>query len=170
MRLAADEVDGALVALPISGKGLRIDVFAEDRLVLVVPASHPLAARASVTCAECADEPFVMFERGSGVRALLEERLGERFDALNIRLELTSNDSLLRCVEEGIGITFLPERVAEKWLVTSPIVALALTDVDLSRKLAFVVQESRPLSNALAAFSSWVKDAFRTPLQGDSGA
>lgn len=160
MRLAADEVDGALVALPITGKGLRIDVFDEDRLVLVVPDVHPLAARASLTFTACADEPFVMFERGSGVRALLEERLGERFHALDIRLELTSNDSLLRCVEEKIGITFLPERVAAKWLVTSPVVAIAVSDVDLSRKLAFVVQESRPPSTALAAFSSWVNDAF----------
>ena len=160
MRLAADEVDGALVALPISGKGLRIDVFAEDRLVLVVPQVHPLAARTSIDYDECADESFVVFERGSGVRALLEERLGERFDALDIRLELSSNDSLLRCVEEGIGITFLPERVAEKWIDISPIVAIEVSDIDLSRKLAFVVQESRPLSNALAAFSAWVHDAF----------
>ena len=160
MRLAADEVDGALVALPISGKGLRIDAFAEDRLVLIVPQVHPLAPRASIAYDECASESFVMFERGSGVRALLEDRLGERFDALDIRLELTSNDSLLRCVEEGIGLTFLPERVAEKWLDILPIATIEVSDVDLSRKLALVVPEGRPPSSALTAFSSWVHGAF----------
>lgn len=160
MRLAADEVDGALVALPISGKGLRVDVFSEDRLVLVVPDSHPLARRDGVAFSDCAEEAFVMFERGSGVRAILEERLGERFDALNIRLELTSNDALLRCVEERIGITFLPERVAEKWLGSTSISTVTISDVDLTRKLAFAVPGNRSHSNALATFELWLHNAF----------
>lgn len=156
-RMASEEVDGALVALPVSGKALRTEVFAEDRLVLVVPAAHRFAERGSLPFAECTGEAFVMFDRGSGVRALLEERLGERFDALDIRLELTSNDALVRCVEEGIGLTFLPERVAAKWLATSAIATVGISDVDLTRKLAFVVSGNRAPSSALEAFTSWLK-------------
>lgn len=169
MRLAADEVDGALVALPISGKALRVDVFSADRLVLVVPNCHPLSQRDAVTFSDCADEAFVMFERGSGVRAILEERLGERFDALNIRLELTSNDALLRCVEEGIGVTFLPERVAGKWLASAPISTVTISDVDFTRKLAFVVPENRSQSSALATFEAWLQSAFTVGNDGADG-
>ncbi|GAC1413564.1 MAG: selenium metabolism-associated LysR family transcriptional regulator [Candidatus Velthaea sp.] len=155
-RLAADEVDAALVALPIAGKGLRIDVFDEDRLVLVVPAAHPLAAAGTADFASFAGEPFVIFERGSGVRSLLEDRLGERFSALDVRLELSSNDALIRCVEAGLGLTLLPERVALKWTDAAPIALVAVADIDLTRQLALVIPDSRTPSDALAAFESWI--------------
>ncbi len=159
-RLAGDEVDAALVALPINGKGFRVEVFAEDRLVLVVPASHALATRGTTEFADIANEAFVMFNRGSGVRALLEERLGERFPALDVRLELSSNDALIRCVEAGLGLTMLPTRVAEKWASVAPIALVAIGDVDLTRKLALVVPDNRPTSEALATFEMWLARKF----------
>ncbi|GAC1313126.1 MAG: selenium metabolism-associated LysR family transcriptional regulator [Vulcanimicrobiaceae bacterium] len=159
-RLVGDEVDAALVALPIGGKGYRIDVFAEDRLVLVVPNAHPLAASDSTDFESFASEPFVTFERGSGVRALLEERLGERFATLDVRLELSSNDALVRCVEVGLGLTLLPERVALKWSTVSPIALVAVADVDLRRELALVIPENRAKIEALVTFESWLRRRF----------
>jgi DNA-binding transcriptional LysR family regulator len=89
------------------------------------------------------------------VRAILEEPLGARYDALDVRLELAS-DALMRCVEEGMGITFLPERVAEKWVRSEPIATVGIADLDLTRELAFVVAESRARSNALVTFDAWL--------------
>jgi LysR family transcriptional regulator, transcriptional activator of the cysJI operon len=162
MRLAGGEVDAALVALPIAGKGVNADVFERDDLVLVVPASHHLANRDAIAFDECASEAFVVFARGSGVRALLEERLGERFDALDVRLELSSNDALLRCVEAGIGATFLPQRVAAKWVASAPIALVRIADVDLVRELALAFPETGTHSLALATFRDWLMDTFRT--------
>jgi DNA-binding transcriptional LysR family regulator len=162
MRLAAGEVDAALVALPISGKDVNADVFERDDLVLVVPANHHLASREAIAFDECASEAFVVFGRGSGVRALLEERLAERFDGLDVRLELESNDALLRCVEAGIGATFLPQRVAAKWVCSAPIALVRITDVDLSRELALAVPQGRAHSLALATFRAWLMNAFGT--------
>ena len=163
MHLAADDIDGALVALPIGGKSLRVSPLVNDRLALVVPAAHPLATRASIPFRACASEAFVMFESGSGVRAILEERLGERFDALDVRLELTSNDALIRCVEAGIGLTFLPERVAMKWIPNTPIAMIGIDDVDLTRTLAFVATEGRAPSAALATFETWLQENVTVP-------
>lgn len=164
-RLAGDEVDAALVALPITGKNLRVNAFDEDRLVLVVPSSHHLASHTTTTYAGFAAEPFVFFDRGSGVRALLEERLGERFATLDIRLELSSNDALVRSVEAGLGLTFLPERVAAKWASVAPIALVAVTDVDLRRELALVIPDNRATSDALVTFETWLKRSF--PLGDD---
>lgn len=167
-RLAGDEVDAALVALPITGKGFRIDVFAEDRLVLVVPKAHPLATVGTSDFANFANEPFVIFDRGSGVRALLEERLGERFAMLDVRLELSSNDALIRCVEAGLGITLLPERVAAKWATVAPISLVAVGDVDLGRELALIIPDSRAKLEALTTFETWLKRRFPpAPETGD---
>lgn len=169
-RLAGEEVDAALVALPINGKGLRIVVFARDRLVLVVRNTHALAKAITTNFASFANEPFVVFERGSGVRALLEERLGERFASLDVRLELSSNDALIRCVEAGLGVTLLPERVAERWATIAPIALVRVDDVDFTRDLALAIPDARPTSEALGTFEAWVTHRFEHDAPIDSSS
>jgi DNA-binding transcriptional LysR family regulator len=44
---------------------------AEDQLVVVIPADHPLAKRSAIRPAELASEPFIL--SGGGSRQLIEE-------------------------------------------------------------------------------------------------
>ena len=155
------EVDFGLVALPLGIKGLEIRPFATDDLVVVIAKEHALASCETLEFADIAKEPFVSFERGSGVRALLEERLGERFAALDMRMQLNSNDALLSCVELGIGFTFLPIRTAERWSRCGAVAALPVRGVDLRRELALVVREDRARSLAAATFIGWLDENYR---------
>lgn len=81
---------------------------------LPVPADHRLAHAGSVPFEQIAAEPFVLFEEGSGVRALVEERVVGH-PALDVRLVLPSNDGLVACVESRIGLAFIPLRCALGW-------------------------------------------------------
>lgn len=159
--IAGDEVDLALVAMPLGLKGLEIHPFATDELVAAIPIAHVYAGRESISLDEVEGVPCVTFEKGSGVRALLEERLGERFEHLDIRMELNSNDALLSCVERGIGITFLPRRTAERWQRCSAIATVPISGVDLRRELALVVRKERSRSAAANAFIAWLEDYAR---------
>jgi len=159
--LANDEVDLGLVAMPLGIKGLDIYPFATDDLVVVLPASHPLAGRSSLTLADIQNEPIVSFERGSGVRALLEERLGSRFAEFNVRMELNSNDALLSCVERGLGLTFLPHRTAHRWERCGTIATATLAGVDLRRELALVIRRERTASQAATLFIAWLNEQYR---------
>lgn len=161
--LAEDEADAALVAMPFSGKGLESHPFARDRLLLIVPAAHPLSDRPSVRFEEVEESPFVMFEQGAGTRGLLEERLGRRFSELDVRLSLNSNDALIAAVVEGLGFTFLPERSAAVWQKLGTVRALKVEDVDLSRDLALVMRSGLVHSSATVAFAEYVRglSAFR---------
>ena len=155
-RLAADDVDIALVALPFGRKGLEIHPFGRDRLLLVVPREHPLGERTHVLFEEIASERFVIFEEGAGTRSLLEERLGTRFSELDIRLALNSNDALVESVLAGLGVTFLPERVARRWESLSVLHAVELEDLDLTRTLAAVLREGVLHSQATQRFLDFV--------------
>jgi DNA-binding transcriptional LysR family regulator len=157
LAIAADEADVALVALPFGGKGLDIVVFAHDRLVVVVPREHRLAEQGAVTFDEIADEPFVLFEDGSGTRSLLEERLGRRYGDLNVRLALNSNDALVTAVEAGLGITLLPKLSAHRWVKLGTVTALELVDVDTERQLAVVSRAGISLSSATTVFLDFVR-------------
>lgn len=154
--LAHDDVEVAVVALPMAMRGLEAAPFGADELVAVVSAQHPLATRGEVTIAELADEPLISFERGSGVRALLEERLGERYAALTVRVELNSNDALLSFVERDLGFAFLPQKIAERWARCGGVAAVRISDADLRRELAVVVRRDRGRSRAVETFVDWM--------------
>ena len=159
--LSNDEVDLGLVAMPLGIKGLDIYPFATDDLVVVLPATHPLAGRTTLTIADILSEPIVSFERGSGVRAVLEERLGARFAEFNLRMELNSNDALLSCVERGLAITFLPHRTAQRWSACGTVATATLSGIDLRRELALVARRERIRSQAAEVFVTWLNEHFR---------
>lgn len=156
--LANDDVDLAVVALPLGMRGLEVHPFAQDELVAVVSPNSPLAEYDELTVTALELLPFVCFERGSGVRALLEERLGERFGRLDIRMELNSNDALVACVERDIGFAVLPRRTAERWARCGAVALARITDVDLTRQLALVVRSERARSLAAATFIAWLNE------------
>lgn len=54
------EVDLAVVALPIVGKGLEVEPLFSEELYLVVPPGHPLAEAEEVTAGVVGGYPFVM--------------------------------------------------------------------------------------------------------------
>lgn len=166
--LAGDEVDLALVALPLGVRGLDVHTFGRDELVAVLAPNGPLALQREVPIAALESVPFVCFEQGSGVRALLEERLGDRFGRLKIKMELNSNDALISCVERDIGFAFLPERTARRWARYGVVDIVRVTDVDLTRDLALVVRRERTRSLAASTFIDWFK-TYRIEDERDHG-
>lgn len=155
------EVDFGLVAMPLGIKGIEIHPFANDDLVAVFAKDHPLAARSELDFRDLEGLPFVSFEPGSGVRALLEQRLGDRFARLEIRMQLNSNDALLSCVELGIGFTFIPVRTARRWIRAGAVAAMPVHGIDLRRELALVVRADRVRSRAASTFIDWLNEAYR---------
>lgn len=99
---------------------------AEDRLVLVVPRGHALAAAKTLTAADLAAHPFVLREAGSGTRSAFEAVLaaeGSAPDALTVSLELPSNEAVLAAVEAGAGLSVLSEAVVADRLAAGALVA-----------------------------------------------
>ncbi len=83
--------------------------YSTDRLVLIVPSDHRLAARASVNFAEALDDDVVSMPHGTSISKLCRagaERYGRR---LRVRIEVTSFEGVRNMVSAGLGIGVLPE-------------------------------------------------------------
>src|SRR5215211_765969 len=88
-----------------------------DELVLVVPKGHPWWAKDRVRLREFLGQPLVQRERGSGSRRCLEralERHRVTVSALNVVLELGSNEAVKEAVLQGVGVAVLSRRAVEK--------------------------------------------------------
>lgn len=140
-------------SLPNSdAKTLIAEKVAEDRLALVVSASHPWAQKDAPAKPDLATASWVVREGGSGTRAILNRYLatqGVDISTITIVLELPSNEAVLSAVSAGSGITILSESVCADSVETGRIARLK---ADLERRPFYVVQHAdRYRSRAVTA-------------------
>ncbi len=77
----------------------------------VAPTEHPLARAPEISIQELTDQPFILTERGMSYRRLMDERLAELSLEIHPILELGSAKLICSLVEQGAGISFLPDYV-----------------------------------------------------------
>ena len=102
----------------------------------LAPAGHPLAGRQGLTLADLAGQEFLLTERGMSYREALEQLLAARQLTLRPYLELGDAALLCRLVEDGMGLTFLPQYIMDACL-TGRAVPLEVADcrIEMRRQL-----------------------------------
>lgn len=142
-------VDVGFVVLPDE----RFDTVSlvEDQLVALIPASHALARRRSVTLAELCDAPFIMSE--AGCAALIEPLFTAAALVPQVRYRIAQVITILGMVERGDGVSIvaelaLPDRVATTHggLVKVPLRPAA------KRRVGLAVRDLRQATPAAKAF------------------
>ena len=90
----------------------------------VAPVGHPLTQMEKLFKEDLLAQPFLLTEKGMSYRRQLEEWLAR--DSLEIQpiLEMGSADLICRLVEQGAGISFLPDYVTEAAVMRGSIVRL----------------------------------------------
>jgi DNA-binding transcriptional LysR family regulator len=106
--LRAGELDLCLTSPVPDAPDLAVRRLAEQRLRLVVPDDHPLAARRRVRLAEAADEPFVTMEPGYGMRRILEALCVQAGFTPRIAFEGEEVETIRGLVAAGLGVALLP--------------------------------------------------------------
>lgn len=101
-------VDLGFIEGPIDDPHLSVSVVADDEMVMVARPGLVTARR--LTASALTALPWVVREHGSATRTVLEEALhhaGVAPAAINIALELPSNEAVRAAVEAGAGATVL---------------------------------------------------------------
>ena len=91
--------------------GLVVTSVAEEPLVAVLPADHPLAAGATVALEALADQPFVLWPRQTSVGFYDEVITACRHAGFSphIKFEGRGAETLLGLVAAGLGVSIQPE-------------------------------------------------------------
>lgn len=107
------EADVGFVGELPHSSALEARAVAEDELVLVVAADHPLAEKGTTTLKQLCRESMIVREPGSGSRRCVELALQEHgfsVTDLNIAMEVNSNDAIRAAIVQGVGVAFLSQR------------------------------------------------------------
>jgi DNA-binding transcriptional LysR family regulator len=140
--------DLGFVHLPCEMEGLEMRPLLEEKLALVVPENHPLAAMASVSLADTASEEFVwVHEAGDPDHPLYAACLAAGFTP-QVVCQSGSAQGVLALVAAGLGIALLPRLAIEPRSGTRMV---PLAEPSPGRTLAVLWKEAA-LSHAARAF------------------
>jgi DNA-binding transcriptional LysR family regulator len=138
-------IDLGVVEAPVGNKNLVVESCSPDKLVAIVPPSHPEAKRQSLTYEDLLKYPFICREEGSGTREVINEWLKNDINKkgdLNISMELGSPEAVKGAVEAGMGISVVSSATIQKELKLGTLVAINLDPV-LERPFSFVHQKQK---------------------------
>jgi DNA-binding transcriptional LysR family regulator len=105
-------IDIGFVSLPI--KGLETIPLLKDQLVVLLPNGHPFNEYSSLNVEQLAQEPFIMPK--AGCELLIKERFQSCGLIPNIEFEVEDNQTIISMVQEGLGLTVVPQLTLPNWL------------------------------------------------------
>jgi DNA-binding transcriptional LysR family regulator len=154
----SEEADLGIGSFGTLGGGFETTPLVEDRMVAVMPRSHPLASKASVTMREAAAHPLVLMDTQSSVRAVVESALRGESASATPAYEVTYMSTAVGFVQAGLGVAVLPATALElglaKGIVTRPIRGSALR-----RPIVIARKAGRSLAPAARLFMEELRAA-----------
>lgn len=148
-----DQIEQGKVHLGLVGRKsdathLKFQAFAEDEMLLVVPADHRWKRLKRISFKQLTELPLILREPGSGSRGCLEQALstaGRSLSQLQTGLELGSNESIKAAVSQGLGGAILSQLAVRKELEAGQLHALRIEGLKLERKMYAVWDRRRAL-------------------------
>lgn len=156
-RLSRNEDDLYIMGVPPEGLDIEREPFLDNPLVVLAPASHPMARRQRIRFRELAHEPFIVRERGSGTRLTIERAFQERKMPLKIRLELGSNEAIKQAVAGGLGLALLSQSTLHPDPARSDVVVLNVDGFPIRRSWYIVRPRDKQPSVVATAFLEFLR-------------
>ncbi len=149
--ISEGRVDCGFLRLPAKPEFETIPL-ARDRLLAILPKTHPLASLAKVPIAAMCGDPFMLLEKGA--KAEISE-LFER-NGLTPHIHFTTWDdyAIMAMVESGLGVSILPELILKRIPYE---IAVKELDVPAYRDIAFVLREKKTASLAVKKFIGYLE-------------
>jgi DNA-binding transcriptional LysR family regulator len=117
--------------------GLDFLPFFEDRLAVVLPAGHALAAEREVRLRQLLHENFIVLAGPNTVKTRLFNAVAALGEPIKIRMQMRSFDAASRMVAAGLGVAVLPLQAIAPQLAHLPLKAVPVAE-DWARRTHYL--------------------------------
>ncbi|MDB5869432.1 MAG: transcriptional regulator, LysR family [Polaromonas sp.] len=157
--LLRGELDLGIAFHPTEHEEIETEPLFDERMLLVVGASHRLAGRRSLAMKALAGLPLALLPRSFATRRLIDASLRQANVAPTVRVEMDSVESLLGVCRHSDLASIVPERAARQ---APDLHAIALTEPQLVRHAGILWRRGASRSAAARAFAALL---LTTPLR-----
>jgi DNA-binding transcriptional LysR family regulator len=147
-------------------KKLMVSEVLDDRLILIVPPSHPFARKKVLDPWKLEGQSIIMHEKGSASRNIVDEFIRNNNLFVSVTLELSNNEAIKRAVEQGLGLSLISENVVKEEIERKKLKPILLADPTLKRKFYLIYHKDKYLSQPFQMFvhmvNQWASEYVKT--------
>lgn len=155
-RLANNLDDLYILGQPPDNLNVVYEPFLGNPLVVIAPSQHLLVGHKHTTLQRIAQEPFLMREPGSGTRMATQRLFDKHKIALNIRMELGSNEAIKQAVQAGLGLGIVSIHTVALELEVKRLAILDVQSLPIMRHWYIVHPKDKRLSPIAQAFKDFI--------------
>ena len=160
-RLAAGDVDLALLPLPIASDRLRVVEVGHDELVAIAPMEHRWVARGSAQAPDFHLEPIVLYDRRSAITEAMLGFLLEGGVFPTVAVEIDQLEAVKELVRGGLGVAVVPRWAVRREVAAGALGAVRLGDSGLRRTWGLVFPDGQPRPATVAAVVCLLSEELR---------
>lgn len=155
-RLRNNLDDLYVMSKPPADIDLVDEAFMANPLVLIAATHSPLAKPEPRALAELAGERFILREKGSGTRMVIDHHFKANRFRPNLRLELGSNEAIKESVAGGLGISVLSSHALHGQNTEHGVCVLNVQGFPIESNWHVVHPKGKKLSPIASVFKSYL--------------
>ncbi|TFW30869.1 LysR family transcriptional regulator [Massilia horti] len=153
------EIDLGFVEGPCLHADIETIFWREDELAICTPPDHPLAQPGVATLETLRDADWILRERGSGTREVVEQLLTSQLGEIRLAMELGGTEAIKRAVEAGIGISCLPTIALSGAVERGHLVAVPTPFLHLTRSMHILLHKQKYRTEGMESLLRMCQDA-----------
>lgn len=166
-QLVENVADLAITGQPPEGVEMVSESFMQNPLVVIAAPNHPLAGMTNIQPEQLAHETFLLRERGSGTREVMERFFTGNHLGMPGSMEMHTNEAIKQSVQAGMGLSITSLHGIELKLETNRLVILDVANFPIMRHWHIVHRANKRLSTAGVAFKQFLlteAERLATPI------
>lgn len=148
-QLKSDDIDIAICSKIDDDPDIQFDILTEQKIIVVVPNTHPLSSKNTVTLQELAEYAFVYYNKESGLRPYIDEILHDKSIQPVVTCEVEEDHSMLGFVGCDYGVAIMPDIPS---ISAYPVKKLMISDKIPSRYIYVATKKNKKKTPAVQKF------------------
>jgi|YelNatPaOPRAMG01_1025707.scaffolds.fasta_scaffold01606_18 DNA-binding transcriptional LysR family regulator len=160
-KLRTSEIDIALIeGLPYTNdKSIKITRFAKDKLSFICSPQHRFASMQKVALKDLLKEQFIMRERGSGTRQIIEAEFAKVGAHVKVAYEFNNPEAIKNAVSCNLGVSALSDLIIKNELQMGMLKEIPVSTIKIYRW--FYLMKINSYNKAQTIFENYLLEAFK---------
>lgn len=169
-QVLSGEAHLGFVAYPTVRKGIQVEPFMDDELVVICHPNHPFAQMKKLEAGAVRNEKFIAFDPDLPTRQYIDRHFRDLGVSLGHTLEFDNIETVKRAVEIEQGVSVVPLESVRSEVESGSLKAIPLDPV-LRRPIGILFKRNRPRTPAVREFLALLEkmrvkiDPARVPLE-----